>query len=57
MAALAKFYDQKLSWSACGGGFQCTKVKVPVDYEKPDGATLNHTSAESTSTFCCALLK
>ncbi len=40
-AALAKFYDQKLSWSACGGGFQCTKVKVPVDYEKPDGATLN----------------
>lgn len=40
-AAFAKFYDQKLNWSACGGIFQCVKVKVPVDYSRPDGATLN----------------
>jgi pimeloyl-ACP methyl ester carboxylesterase len=40
-AALAKFHDQKLDWSGCGGIFQCVKVKVPVDYSQPDGATLN----------------
>ena len=40
-AALAAFHDQKLNWSACGGIFQCVKVKVPVDYSRPDGATLN----------------
>jgi pimeloyl-ACP methyl ester carboxylesterase len=40
-AALAEFHDQKLNWSACGGIFQCVKVKVPVDYSRPDGDTLN----------------
>lgn len=36
---LAKFYDQSLDWSDCGRA-RCTKVTVPVDYEKPDGQTL-----------------
>lgn len=35
---LASFYTQQLSWSECGGA-QCAWVTVPVDYEKPDGAT------------------
>ncbi|MGN9783990.1 alpha/beta hydrolase [Nonomuraea sp. ZG12] len=31
-------YDgQRLAWSACGGGFQCAKVKVPLDHAKPQG--------------------
>jgi pimeloyl-ACP methyl ester carboxylesterase len=38
--ALARFYGQKLTWAGCGGGFQCGKVTVPVDWGHPDGATL-----------------
>jgi pimeloyl-ACP methyl ester carboxylesterase len=38
--ALAKFYDQRLAWADCGGGFQCGRVTVPVDWAHPDGATL-----------------
>jgi pimeloyl-ACP methyl ester carboxylesterase len=37
---LSSFYDQKLTWSGCGGDFQCSRLTVPVDYEKPDGQTL-----------------
>lgn len=40
-AALAPFHNQKLSWTTCGGGFQCTKVKVPIDYTRPDAETFN----------------
>lgn len=48
-AGLDKFYRQALQWGSCaefpGGGeiaeagFQCTRVRVPLDYAKPDGAT------------------
>jgi pimeloyl-ACP methyl ester carboxylesterase len=38
--ALARFYDQKLVWKACGKGYQCAKATVPVDYAKPAGPTL-----------------
>ncbi|WP_336206324.1 alpha/beta hydrolase [Nonomuraea sp. LPB2021202275-12-8] len=34
---LGGFYAQRLAWSACGGGFQCAKLKVPVNYAKPKG--------------------
>ena len=27
----------KLTWTSCGGGFQCATVQVPLDYSKPDG--------------------
>lgn len=36
---LAKLYTQKLSWQDCSGN-QCAWLEVPVDYAKPDGATL-----------------
>jgi pimeloyl-ACP methyl ester carboxylesterase len=36
---LAKFYDQKLTWRACGPD-QCTRLTVPLDYAKPDGTTV-----------------
>jgi pimeloyl-ACP methyl ester carboxylesterase len=38
--ALARFYSQRLTWTACGGGFQCGKVTVPVDWAAPGGPTL-----------------
>ncbi|HET9656917.1 MAG TPA: alpha/beta hydrolase [Kineosporiaceae bacterium] len=37
---LAKFYGQPLNWSRCGGGFDCAKVTVPVDWAQPDGPTI-----------------
>ena len=48
---LESFYSQKVEWYDCvatGGmeksaektGFQCAKVKVPLDYSKPDGQTI-----------------
>lgn len=39
-AALARFTGQKPDWSACGGGFQCARVTVPIDYAEPAGKTL-----------------
>ena len=38
-AALARYYNQKLRWSACHG-FQCATLTVPLDYAKPDRAHL-----------------
>lgn len=39
-AALRPFYDQKPRWSGCGGDFECAKINVPLDYDKPDGRTI-----------------
>jgi pimeloyl-ACP methyl ester carboxylesterase len=33
---LARYYSQKLSWAGCGGGEQCAKLTVPLDYAHPD---------------------
>ena len=38
--ALAEFYQQEPSWKACTAGFQCAKVKVPLDYADPEGPTM-----------------
>ncbi len=36
-ADLKRYYEQKLSWRDCGeGGFQCAKMKAPLDYAHPD---------------------
>jgi pimeloyl-ACP methyl ester carboxylesterase len=39
-ASLARYYDQQLPWSPCQG-FQCARLTVPLDYAKPDGATVS----------------
>ena len=39
-AELAPFYNQKPRWSGCSGDYECTKVKVPLDYGKPTGDTI-----------------
>jgi pimeloyl-ACP methyl ester carboxylesterase len=38
--ALDRFYAQRPAWAGCDGGFECTRVEVPVDYRRPSGATL-----------------
>ena len=38
--ALATYYAQKLTWSGCGGGFECAKITVPLDYADPSGDTI-----------------
>ena len=37
--ALGSFYDQRVSWKACGDD-RCAAVKVPVDYDEPDRASV-----------------
>lgn len=34
--AYARYYDQRVDWSDCGGGLQCATVEVPVDWSQPD---------------------
>jgi len=38
--ALAAFYDQHIAWRGCHNGFDCTKVRVPVDYAAPTGPSI-----------------
>lgn len=38
---LKQFYGQRLSWSNCGSGMDCTTVKAPLDWEEPDKATID----------------
>lgn len=40
-ANLLPFYTQQVSWSNCGGGFQCATVNVPMDYSNPQERTLH----------------
>jgi pimeloyl-ACP methyl ester carboxylesterase len=37
---LAPFYSQRLAWTSCGGGYQCTTLKVPLDYAHPKGQAI-----------------
>ncbi len=38
-SGLDQYYTQDLEWEECGQA-KCTNVQVPIDYEKPDGDTL-----------------
>lgn len=29
------FYAQRLTWSGCGGGYECASLRVPLDYSTP----------------------
>ncbi|MFK0117801.1 alpha/beta fold hydrolase [Streptomyces sp. NPDC090994] len=45
-AGLSRFYDQRVTWSACEGldmpeDLQCGKVTVPLDYARPGKETLD----------------
>lgn len=40
MSALTTYYEQRPAWADCGDGFECAKLKVPLDYARPDGETI-----------------
>ncbi|HVF05690.1 MAG TPA: alpha/beta hydrolase [Frankiaceae bacterium] len=39
-ATIEKFGATKLAWRGCGGGFECAKLPVPLDYDVPNGETI-----------------
>lgn len=50
-AALRSYYDQKLSWRECGApGFECSTLKVPLDYEHPDSGDIDVAVARRKAT-------
>ncbi len=38
--ALERFYTQALEWDVCQKGYDCTSLKVPLDYAKPKGRVI-----------------
>ena len=48
--ALRPFYTQKLDWRDCDRDFECATVEVPVDYQAPDGETLDIAVARRPAT-------
>lgn len=40
-AALTRYYDQDVTWTACGHGLQCGHLLVPLDYAHPHGRTIS----------------
>ncbi len=34
-AALAPYYGQRLDWTPCDDGYECTTFRVPLDYDRP----------------------
>jgi pimeloyl-ACP methyl ester carboxylesterase len=39
--AVTRFYSQEPVWGSCGDRLECGTVTVPVDWERPQGATLD----------------
>jgi pimeloyl-ACP methyl ester carboxylesterase len=39
-ADLARYYGQRLDWSACRGQDQCADLRVPLDYAEPTGRAI-----------------
>jgi pimeloyl-ACP methyl ester carboxylesterase len=37
---LRRFYSQRPSWRACGDGYECARVTVPLDYNRPGGGRI-----------------
>lgn len=40
VAAVARFGKAKLGWDGCDDGFECADLTVPLDYDAPDGDTI-----------------
>ncbi|WP_346927360.1 alpha/beta hydrolase [uncultured Arthrobacter sp.] len=39
-ADLRSYYTQQVAWAPCESDFECAKIKVPMDYGKPDGESI-----------------
>jgi len=37
---LDRFYEQKLAWKPCRKVFRCATLKVPLDYNDPEGRVI-----------------
>jgi pimeloyl-ACP methyl ester carboxylesterase len=37
---MGRFLDQQVEWEGCGGGFECTRIAVPLDYDDLAGASV-----------------
>ena len=37
---LAAYYSQRLDWSSCRGDFECARLRVPLDYRRPGGRSI-----------------
>ena len=37
---LLRFYEQELTWTDCGEGFDCTDVTAPLDWDDPDAGEI-----------------
>ncbi|AKU19231.1 proteinase [Luteipulveratus mongoliensis] len=48
--ALAQFYNQKLNWQDCEGDNKCAGLKVPIDYTKPAGGSIEVAVLKSAAT-------
>jgi len=40
-AGLGRYYRQHVSWHPCRTGDECTRVKVPLDYQQPNGQAIS----------------
>jgi pimeloyl-ACP methyl ester carboxylesterase len=47
---LDSFYSQEVIWEPCEKDFQCAKVRVPLDYAKPDGETIQIAALKAAAT-------
>ena len=47
---LARYERQRLDWKACGHGFSCTTMLVPLDYADPDGTAISLAVAKRPAT-------
>ena len=48
-AALTSYYEQKLDWRRCDSN-QCARLKVPLDYSRPDGKSIELAVLRSPAT-------
>ncbi|HSE09164.1 MAG TPA: alpha/beta hydrolase [Nocardioidaceae bacterium] len=39
-ADLEQYYSQDVEWRTCRGDLECAEIRVPLDYEEPDGETI-----------------
>ena len=49
-ANLAEFYHQSLTWKSCESGFQCTTVRAPISWAKPELGSIDLAVIRSQAT-------
>jgi pimeloyl-ACP methyl ester carboxylesterase len=49
-AGLEQFYEQRVVWEPCDGDFHCTVLRVPLDYDRPEGDVIDIAVLRSPAT-------